>query len=55
MAELAGIVGFNDQQYSILWASLGVEKRGGPPLDVVPDAPMRFGVIWNFLPPSTTI
>lgn len=50
VAELAGVVGFNDRQYALLWASLGVESRGGPALDVVPDAQMRFGVIWNFLP-----
>jgi hypothetical protein len=50
VSELAGIVGFNEHQYAVLWTALAIEKRGGPALDVLPDPQMRFGVIWNFLP-----
>jgi len=50
VAEIANLVAFNDQQYSLLWGELGIERGGGPALEALPDAAMRFGVVWSWLP-----
>ncbi len=50
VAEISSLVGFDQDQYGILWSELAIEARGGPPLASVTEAGARFAVLWNFLP-----
>jgi hypothetical protein len=50
IAELAGLIGFSMDQFSLLWRELQIEPKGGPPLDAVPDPKLRFAILWNHLP-----
>lgn len=50
MSEVEAILGFSDEHYALLWRELDVLGRGGPPLDAVGDAHVRFAVIWKLLP-----
>lgn len=50
MGEMEAIIGFRDEHYALLWRELDVPGRGGPPLETISDAHLRFAVIWKLLP-----
>jgi hypothetical protein len=50
VAEMESLIGFTPQQYMVLWRELEVQAKGGPALEAVMDARLRFAVIWNLLP-----
>jgi hypothetical protein len=50
IAEIAALVGLNADQYATLWRELQMEQQGEPPLEAVPDARLRFAMIWPRLP-----
>ncbi len=50
VAEIGSLIAFKEDQYALLWRGLGIEARGGPPLESVGDPLSRFAVIWNLLP-----
>ena len=50
IAEIAVLLGFSPDQFSVLWRELQIEPKGGPPLDAVPDPKLRFAIVWNHLP-----
>jgi hypothetical protein len=50
VAEIQELVGFTDENYGVLWNDLRVVERGGPRLETVTDARVKFAVVWNLLP-----
>lgn len=50
VAEFEQMIGFTEPHYTVLWRELNVVARGGPPLEAIPDARLRFATIWNLLP-----
>ncbi len=50
VTEIEALIGFTPQQYKVLWRELDVRGKGGPALEAVMDARLRFAVIWNLLP-----
>lgn len=50
VAQVEELIGFTHDHYVILWVELKVVARGGPPLETIADARLRFAVIWNLLP-----
>jgi hypothetical protein len=50
VAEMEALIGFTAQQYTLLWRELDVRGKGGPALEAVMEAKLRFAVIWNLLP-----
>lgn len=48
--EIGAMIGFSADQFATLWRELQIEAKGGPPLEAVPDAKLRFAIVWNYLP-----
>ena len=50
VTEIETLIGFTPQQYTVLWRELDIRNKGGPALEALMDARLRFAVIWNLLP-----
>jgi len=50
VTEIEALIGFTPQQYTVLWRELDIRNKGGPALEALMDARLRFAVIWNLLP-----